>query len=176
MVERNVAPSTQNLALTSLVFLFREVLKVSTENLSFSHAKRAPRIPVVLSRQEVKDLLENMAGVSGLMTGLIYGTGMRLMECVRLRVMDIDFSYRHIVVKDAKGAKDRIVPLPNKYTEVLQTYLQHVRQQHNADLETGFGRVYLPYVLEKNTPMLPPSRPGSLYFPAADCRLIRILI
>ena len=118
-VERKVSKSTQNIALNAVVFLMREVLNRNPDEYKFRHAKRGRRLPTVLSKAEVKRLLEHAPLSYRLMMGLMYGTGMRLMECVRLRVKDIDFDYSQIIVREGKGDKDRIVPLPEKYRDEL---------------------------------------------------------
>lgn len=151
-VERKVAASTQNLALNALVFLFKEVLAQPLDDLQFSRAKRTKRLPTVLTRAEVKALLEHMQGIYGLMAGLLYGTGMRLMEGVRLRVKDVDFGYRLITVRDGKGAKDRVVPLPERFLSELERHLAAVKAQHEADLAAGLGEVYLPEALARKYP------------------------
>jgi len=124
VMKRNVSASTQGLALTALVFFFSEVLARPLGDMGFVRARRPRRLPVVLSKEEVKRLLGEMTGLYGLMAGLMYGTGMRLMECVRLRVKDIDFDYGTITVRDGKGGKDRVVPLPQRYAEPLRAHLQ----------------------------------------------------
>ncbi|MCW8964413.1 MAG: integron integrase [Gammaproteobacteria bacterium] len=146
-VTKNVSSSTQNLALNAIVYLFKHVLKQPLEEFSFARTKSARRIPTVLSRKEVTSLLLNLEGTHQLMTGLMYGTGMRLMECVRLRVMDVDFDRQNIVVRFGKGNKDRIVPLPDIYTERLGDHLSRVRQQHQRDIKAGYGDVYIPEAL-----------------------------
>ncbi|MCP4295108.1 MAG: integron integrase [Proteobacteria bacterium] len=153
-VRRNVSASTQNQALNALVFMYNQVLKQSIGEFGdFVRAKRSRKLPVVLSRQEVNRLLKGMKDdVFGLMTGLLYGTGMRLMECVRLRVHDIDFDDNTILIRNAKGQKDRIVPLPGKYRETLQHQLEKSRQLHDQDLKIGHGGVYLPEALERKYP------------------------
>lgn len=149
-VERNVAASTQNQALNALVFLYGEILGVPLDRFAnFTRAKRSRRLPVVLTRTEVRHLLDAIDGVSALMARLMYGTGMRLMECVRLRVKDVDFAYSQIIVRDAKGAKDRIVPLPDALVPALNDHLARVKRQHNEDLANGFGNVYLPTALAR---------------------------
>lgn len=152
VVRRNVSPSTQNLALTALAFFFREVLEQSIDGLEFTRSKRPKRLPVVLSRHETQLLLDKMEGTYELMAGLMYGTGMRLMECVRLRVKDIDFDYSVITVRDGKGKKDRRVPLPKRYTGPLKEHLQQVKQLHDEDLDGGFGEVFLPDALARKYP------------------------
>jgi integron integrase len=150
--QRNVSVSTQNLALTSLAFYFREVLQRSIADLEFARAKRPRRLPVVLSRDEVKRLLSEMEGVYHLMAGLMYGTGMRLMECVRLRVKDVDFDYHQITVRDGKGKKDRVVPLPNRFSDDLKQQLGQAKKYHREDLREGYGNVFLPDALERKYP------------------------
>ena len=156
-LQRNVSPSTQNLALTSIAFFFREVLQRPLEGMEFARAKRARRLPVVLSPLEVKSLLNNMSGIYQLMAGLMYGSGMRLMECIRLRVKDVDFHYSQLTVRDGKGNKDRVVPLPQRYSEILQTHLASVQVIHQSDLKDeslgpNRGEVFLPYALAKKYP------------------------
>lgn len=146
--ERHVAASTQNQALNSIVFFFDRVLKKQVSNeLNFTRAKKPQRLPTVLSKDEVRSLLGNLDGVYALMAGLTYGTGMRLMECLRLRVKDINFPKNTIVIREGKGAKDRVVPLPNKYAEALKKHLEQVRFIHKQDLEQGLGETYLPDAL-----------------------------
>ncbi len=149
-VERNVAASTQNQALNALVFLYGEILGVPLDRFAnFTRAKRPRRLPVVLTRTEVRNLLDAIDGVSALMARLMYGTGMRLMECVRLRVKDVDFAYSQVIVRDAKGAKDRLVPLPDALVPALNDHLARVKRQHNEDLANGFGSVHLPTALAR---------------------------
>ncbi len=125
-VKGNVAASTQNQALNALIFLYKQVLEQPLEQLEeFARAKRPQRLPVVLERGEVKGLLDHLDGIQFLMASLLYGTGMRLMECVRLRVQDVDFNYHQLVVRDAKGQKDRVVPFPKRLE-------QSVREQINT--------------------------------------------
>ncbi len=152
VMKRNVSVSTQNLALTALSFFFREVLNRSIDDLKFTRSKRPKRLPVVLSRQEVQQLLTTMEGTYELMAGLMYGTGMRLMECVRLRVKDVDFDYSQITVRDGKGKKDRLVPLPNRYSPPLHEHLLKVKQLHQDDIEAGYGEVFLPDALSRKYP------------------------
>lgn len=155
-VERNVAASTQNQALNALVFLYGEILGVPLDRFAnFTRAKRTRRLPVVLTQTEVRGLLAAIDGVCALMAQLMYGTGMRLMECVRLRVKDIDFAYSQIIVRDAKGAKDRVVPLPDALVPALTDHLARVKRQHNEDLANGFGNVFLPTALARKFPNAP---------------------
>lgn len=149
----NVAASTQNVALNAVNFFFNEVLKQPIGELGeYSRAKRPKRLPAVLSRQEVQALLSELKGVQYLMAALLYGSGMRLMECVRLRVQDIDFSYHQILIRNGKGNKDRVVPLPRKLEGMLQAQLEEVRQIHEEDLALGFGEVFMPDALGRKFP------------------------
>ena len=146
----NVSASTQNQALSALLFLYRDFLKVDLpwmENVI--RAKRSRRIPVVLSTDEVRRLLAMLDGQPWLMAALLYGTGMRLMECIRLRIKDIDFDRGEIVVRDGKGAKDRRVPLPQRLREPLQHAIERARLLHGHDLARGLGRVWLPAALAR---------------------------
>ncbi len=152
-LQRKVAGSTQNQALNALVFLYDKVLEQPLGDLGpFARAKRPRRLPVVLSREEIQRLLAMMDGVFGLMAQLMYGTGMRLMEAVRLRVQDVDFDYGQIIIRDGKGQKDRVVPLPEKITTALKAHLEQVRKIHVDDLAQDLGRVYLPEALQKKYP------------------------
>ncbi len=152
-VNRNVAASTQNQALNALVFFFERVLKRKIGQMEgFTRAKRPKQLPTVLSRTEMARLLEQMQGTKWLMASLLYGTGMRLMECVRLRTQDIDFEYQQIIVRNGKGQKDRVVPLPATLISPLQKQLEQGRQIHDNDLANGFGEVYLPYALSRKYP------------------------
>jgi len=152
-IERKVSPSTQKQALNALIFFLRHSLGRQSPTIeSFTRAKQQRKLPVVLSPGEVQLLLGQLDGVFALMAQLLYGTGMRLMECVRLRVQDVDFSYREILVRNAKGNKDRVVPLPDRLIEPLEQQLRATKSMHDTDLDAGFGHVYLPYALEKKYP------------------------
>jgi len=149
-VERRVSSSTQRVALNALVFFFREVLGRKLDDcLAYTRAAPKRRIPVVLTQDEVRHLLGAMSGQTRLMAALMYGTGMRLMECVRLRVHDIDFGFRQITVRGGKGGKDRVMPLPKKLAAALRTHLDGVHSTHDDDLQAGFGEVYLPRALAR---------------------------
>lgn len=143
-MRRNVAASTQNQALSALVFLYRNVLEQELELGAFRRAKRPRHLPVVLTRQEVRGLLARLNGTSHLMASLLYGAGMRLMEASRLRVKDIDFEYTQIVVLNAKGAKDRVVPLPRATVVPLREQLARVRALFDEDRAHGLAGVFLP--------------------------------
>ncbi len=154
VVRRGVSSSTQSQALNALVFFYRQVLKRDEFELgSFAHSKKPRRLPVVLTRDETQRLL---AGITDstmlLMAHLSYGCGLRLMECIRLRALDIDFAYQHILVRNAKGSKDRIAPLPKTLDATLHAHLGDVEKLHKADLDHGLGRVYLPDALGRKYP------------------------
>jgi integron integrase len=152
-VEKNVSASTQNQALSAILFLYKEVLGIELPWLeNVQRAKKPERLPVVFTKTEVNALLARLEGVHWLMANILYGTGLRLMECVRLRIEDIDFEYGQIVVREGKGQKDRITMLPNSIRTELQRHLDRVRLIHETDLSQGFGEVYLPYVLERKYP------------------------
>ena len=145
-----VSASTQNQALAALLFLYRDILNIDLPWMDkLVRAKRSRRIPVVLSTDEIRRLLGMMDGQVWLMGALLYGTGMRLMECVRLRVKDIDFERNEIVVRDGKGAKDRRVPLPQKLKEQLYHSIERARLLHAHDVARGLGRVWLPAALAR---------------------------
>lgn len=151
--EGNVAASTQNQALSALLFLYKQVLKQEIGWLDqVERVKRPARLPVVLTKDEVQKLLAQLHGTPRLMAGLLYGGGLRLMECVRLRVKDIDFGYANIVVRDGKGARDRITMLPVNLAQPLGRHLLKVKALHEEDIEAGLGRVYLPHALQRKYP------------------------
>src|SRR5262245_31415183 len=151
--EGKVAASTQNQALSALLFLYKEVLKQDIGWLEgVERAKRPSRLPVVLTRDEVHKIFAHLRGTPRLMAALLYGSGLRLMECVRLRVKDVDFGYARITVRDGKGAKDRIKMLPVNLATLLQRHLEKVRAQHEQDLEEGGGEVFLPEALARKYP------------------------
>jgi integron integrase len=152
-MEQRVSAATQNQALNALVFLYRHVLKLDVGQIeNIVRAKQPHRLPVVLRKHEVKALLDALEGVHWLMGHLLYGAGLRLMECLRLRVKDIDFSANHIVVREGKGNKDRITMLPSVVKTPLAAHLVRVRELHQRDLARGFGSVYLPDALERKYP------------------------
>ena len=152
-VSGRVSASTQTQALNALVFLYEGVLRQKLGVLGeYVRPVRRPRVPVVLSQPEVQRLLAAMAGTAQLIARLLYGTGLRLMEGMRLRVKDVDFERNQIVVRDGKGEKDRVTMLPNRLKAELQTHLQRVKSLHEQDLAAGGGAVYLPYALERKYP------------------------
>jgi len=152
-VTENVAASTQNQALSAVLFLYRYVLQQPlTENVDAIRAKRSKHLPTVLTVAEVKAVLGAMTGTPQLMAELLYGTGMRLNEGLRLRVKDVDFGQQQIIVRDTKGNQDRVTVLPQRIVERLQAHLVLIRHQHQQDLDQGYGQVYLPYALERKYP------------------------
>jgi integron integrase len=153
-LKRDVAASTQNQALNALVFYYTHVLDVDVKSFgNFTHAKRPKRLPVVLTKEETFVLLSNIENkTQKLMANLLYGCGMRLMECIRLRVQDVDFGYHHIVIRNAKGNKDRVVPLPQILALDLKEQIEKVKFLHVNDCNDGFGEVYLPTALTRKYP------------------------
>ena len=151
--DRKVAASTQNQALSALLFLYKEALGMELDWLDgLVRAKRPQRLPVVLTKSEVGNLLQGLDGTPRLMAELLYGTGMRLMECLRLRVKDVDFGYRQVLIRDGKGEKDRITMLPQSLVESLHAQLRRAKQLHELDLREGYGEVHLPYALARKYP------------------------
>ena len=152
-VELNVAAATQNQALASLLFLYKQVMSIELPWLdTMVRAKRPVRLPVVLSPGEVAALLAQLDGVHGLMAGILYGCGLRLMECLRLRVKDVDFAYRQILVRDGKGEKDRVTMLPERLVQALHEQLGAAKRVYAIDLREGYGEVHLPYALARKYP------------------------
>jgi integron integrase len=151
--DSHVSASTQNQALNALIFLYREILKKDIGYVNgVVRAKRPHRLPVVLTRQEVRSILGSLEGSDWIMAMLLYGAGLRLMECLRLRVKDIDFASNQIVVRAGKGDKDRHTMLPAAVKEPLAKHLDLIRRLHQRDLERDLGRVALPNALERKYP------------------------
>jgi integron integrase len=152
-VKEKVSASTQNQALSALLFLYRHVLQREIGNLGeVIRARKPKRIPVVMTRDEVKAVLGHLHGDKGLMANLMYGAGLRLMECLRLRIQDVDFARNEITIRDGKGAKDRITMLPESLKAPLQDHLKKVKALHERDLADGWGRVEMPYALDRKYP------------------------
>jgi integron integrase len=152
-VDEQVSASTQNQALSALLFLYREVLRQElTGPIDAVRAKKPTRLPTVLSRSEMNRLLARLAEPYQLMAQLMYGCGLRLMETVRLRVQDIDFEQHQIIVRQGKGHKDRDTLLPDRLIAPLQRQLRYAKALHDNDLERGYGQVYLPFALERKYP------------------------
>ena len=152
-VQGRVAASTQNQAKSALLFLYKEVLGEELPWLdNIENAKRPQRMPVVLTAEEVRAILADVEGTSGLILHLLYGSGMRILECLRLRVKDVNFLKREIVVREGKGFKDRVTMLPASLVAPLDAHLKRVERLHANDLTEGFGEVYLPHALERKYP------------------------
>lgn len=167
-VEGNVSASTQNQALCALVFVFKEIMQRPLGDLGeIIRAQRPKHLPVVLTEDEVLRVLSQLTGTHRLMGWLLYGGGLRLMECLTLRVKDIDFGRHEITVRDGKGEKDRVTILPDAVESVLKEHLQCVKELHDRDLESGFGAVYLPYALAVKYPNANRSWGWQFAFPAA---------
>jgi integron integrase len=166
--QRQVSASTQTQALCALLFLYRDVLKTDLQFIEgIERAKRPKRLPVVLTRDEVSAVLNQLSGTLKLMASLLYGSGLRLIECVRLRVKDLEFNYQQITVIDGKGGKDRVTMLPAALAEPLKRHLVRVRLLHEEDLSEGFGEVYLPYALDRKYSNAAREWPWQYVFPAA---------
>ena len=152
-VHKNVAPATQNQAMNALVFLYRKVLKQElTEKIDAIRAMRKMNMPVVMTREETAKLLSLMSGTSQLVAKLLYGSGLRISEAIRLRVQDIDFKLKTVTVRSGKGNKDRISTFPTSITPFLEVHLEKVKRMHVTDLEEGYGTVFLPYALARKFP------------------------
>ena len=152
-VQGKVAASTQNQALSALLFLYKDVLQYELRFIGgVVRAKRPAKLPVVLAPEEVKRVLSLLRGQYRLMAELLYGSGLRLMECLRLRIKDVDFRYLHIVLRDSKGGKDRRTMLPVSVVPSLREHIEEVRRRHDLDLAQGLGTVHLPGALDRKLP------------------------
>lgn len=149
-MDLNISPSTQNQALNAIVFLYKQVLNMEMPGkIDAVRAKKPIHVPVVMSRDETMKVLNGISGVHHIMVSILYGTGLRAIECVRLRVKDIDFEINQIIVRDGKGAKDRVTIFPDQIKQALKDHLNFVKNQHVSDLERGYGTVYLPNALSR---------------------------
>jgi integron integrase len=149
----NCSASTQNQAFSALLFLFREVMKRELAGLDdVVRAKRPEHIPLVLSRTEVAAILERIRGTPWLMASLLYGAGLRLLECCRLRAKDVDFARNELAIRDGKGAKDRVTVLPARLVSPLRRQMERARKLHERDLESGLGSVALPHAQDRKNP------------------------
>jgi integron integrase len=167
-VNGRVSASTQNQARCALLFLYKEVLAVELPWLDNVEQAKAPkRLPVVLNREEIQAILSRLNGTNWLIASLLYGTGMRIMECLRLRVQDVDMKRREILIRDGKGFKDRVTMLPVSLVQPLEAHLRKVREVHQRDLAQGYGSVYLPYALERKYPNAAKEWNWQYVFPAA---------
>ncbi len=167
-VNGRVSASTQNQAKCALLFLYKEVLAIELPWLdNVEQAKVPKRLPVVLNRDEVQAILSRLTGTQWLIASLLYGTGMRIMECLRLRVQDVDIKRSEILIRNGKGAKDRVTMLPQSLVAPLQTHLLKVRELHETDLTQGFGAVFMPVALERKYPAAAKEWIWQYVFPAA---------
>jgi len=166
--ERNVAAATQNQALSALLFLYKHVLGQAVPWLDeMVRARRPVRLPTVLSQPEVRRLLVQLDGAPAIMVGLLYGAGLRQIECLGLRVKDVDFAYRQVLVRNGKGGKDRVTMLPENLVQPMQAHLGKIRLLHRRDLEEGFGEAPLPYALARKYPRAGYQWGWQLVFPSA---------
>jgi len=168
--KRKVSSSTQSQALNALVYFFKSVLdRELSDCIEFTRSKKPKRLPIVLSSNEISHLFSLMENdsVHSLMVHLLYGCGMRLMECVRLRILDVDFDYQQILVREAKGKKDRVVPMPKKVAERLKAQIETVKVMHQADVEQGYGTVYMPEALLRKYPSFENELKWQYVFPAS---------
>lgn len=151
--QQNVSASTQNQALSSIVFLYKDVLGMDLANIeNVTRAKKTQKLPVVLTQHEIKQLLAQLDGIIWIIASLLYGSGLRLLECLRLRIKDIDLEKQQIIIRDGKGQKDRITMLPKSLVQPLTIHLEKVKCLHLQALEDGYGTVYLPNALTKKYP------------------------
>ena len=152
-IKKKVSASTQNQALQSILFLYKQILKTDVGWIEeIKRVERIKHIPVVFSREEAKNILSHMKGVTRLIASLLYGSGLRLNECLRLRVKDIDFDYKQIIIRDGKGEKDRRTTLPLTLMPALQKQIRKIKQIHQDDLKKGLGKAPLPYALSQKYP------------------------
>lgn len=169
VTQRAVSASTQNQALSAILFLYRNVLKIELDEslIAPNRPKKGKRVPVVLSKDEARAIISQMKGHYKLMAQILYGCGLRLMECLRLRVKDIDFENHRIIVYDGKGGDDRVTMLPGSLIIPLRQHLEQVKTQHQNDLALGFGSVYMPYALGEKYPAAHKQWLWQYIFPAA---------
>jgi integron integrase len=166
-VEGHVSASTQNQALAALLFLYEHVLDRPLDRVRAIRANRPKRLPVVLTRREVRLVLDQLSGTYRLTAELMYGSGLRLLECLRLRVKDLDFERGEVLVREGKGDKDRVTMLPRALAGPLRAHVERVRDLHAADLAAGFGRVYLPAALGRKFPHAAAELRWQYVFPSA---------
>jgi integron integrase len=152
--QKRIAASTQNQAISAILFLYRNVLNIRLDEKALIPIRptKPKRVPTVLSKNEAKKVIANMDGIYKFMAQIMYGSGLRLMEVLRLRVKDLDFANRQIIVRDGKGENDRVTMFPDVLLEPLRLHLKQVKAQHDIDLSQGYGTVYLPYALERKYP------------------------
>jgi integron integrase len=168
-VNRNVTASTQNQALNAILFLYKQVLHIEADmEIRATRARQSQRLPVVLSREQVAQIMTLLNDKPRLMAKLMYGCGLRSLEVIRLRIQDIDFEQKQIVAREAKGNKDRVTFLPQNLIEPLQKQIDNVRNVHDADIRNGYGEVYLPNALARKYPNAARSLAWQYLFPAID--------
>ncbi len=169
-VNRNVASSTQNQALNAILFLYKHVLDMPLNGyIDATRSKKRKRLPTVLNQSEISRFFQYISGTNELMAKLLYGAGLRLMECIRLRVKDVDFENHHIIVRDGKGGKDRSTVLPKTIQEDLRFHLKGVRKLFEQELAEGRADVYMPHALAKKYPGAGKSWIWQWVFPAKNC-------
>ncbi|HLO15228.1 MAG TPA: integron integrase [Anaerolineales bacterium] len=168
--QKTISASTQNQAISAILFLYRNVLNIELDEKALVPIRptKPKRVPTVLSRNEAKKVIANMDGVHKIMVQLMYGSGLRLMEVMRLRVKDLDFANRQIIVRDGKGENDRVTMFPDVLFEPLRLHLKQVKAQHELDLAMGYGTVYLPYALDRKYPNASREFAWQYVFPAPD--------
>ncbi|MEO1521603.1 MAG: integron integrase [Cyanobacteria bacterium J06633_2] len=167
-VDGNVSASTQNQALSALLFLYRHVLHQELGQLDAVRAKRSRYLPTVLTKGETRSVLQHVSGAPGLVINVLYGSGLRLSEGLRLRIKDLDFAQHQIIVRDAKGSESRVTMLPDTLVAPLQKHLQKVKRLHQLDLNQGYGSVYLPFALERKYPHADRSWSWQFIFPSIN--------
>jgi integron integrase len=151
-VDKKVAASTQNQALSAILFLYRYILKIELTDINAVRARQSRNLPTVLTPQEVRTIIAQMDGTYRLIIQLLYGTGMRMSEALSLRTKDLDFSQQQIIVRNGKGMKDRVTMLPSTLIPDLESHLQKAKTLHQQDLDQGYGSVGLPYALSRKYP------------------------
>ncbi len=168
-IEKQVAASTQNQALCAIVFLYKHVLRQDLGNFGpINWAKRSKHLPVVFTRAEVKRIIDNLSGDYQLMATMLYGSGLRLNECLQLRVKDIDLEYRQVTVRDGKGGKDRVTLLPQSIVEPLREHITQVGKIHEQDIRDGYDSVFMPFALERKYPSAGKEIGWHFLFPAVS--------
>lgn len=166
-LRRNVNKATQGVALCAVCLFFKAILDRPLENLTHMRSQKTGKLPVVLTREEISRLLEQMNGVHRTMASLMYGTGLRITECIRLRIKDLDFDYQIVSVHDGKGGKHRRVPLPARCATELQSIINNTSALHDADLAIGHGKVFLPHALERKYPNAATEKAWQFVFPSS---------
>ena len=149
-IQANVAPATQNQAMNALIFLYKKILKIDLKGeINAVRATKKMNIPVVMTRDEIRNVINLIEGTPQVIVKILYGSGLRISEAIRLRVQDIDYKMKQITVRSGKGNKDRITTFPETIIPFLENHLSKVKIVHQQDLSQGYGEVYLPYALER---------------------------